>query len=427
MLLSFEAANHKSFRGEHELQLMPARDKRGSAVCVAAIYGANASGKSNFLDALRFMSEAVLLSFRVWDAQGGIPRSPFRLSADGPAAPSSFVVQLEIDKVDYLYGFILDDTQVVEEWLYSYPHRKKRVIFERHGTEIRLGSTLSESASRLDLLQKLVRENSLVLSAAAQASHQDEFAPVYGWFRSGLQLLNLAGRSRRSFLAPQTIERALTQHPSFLELVRAADMGIADIRVERFLETAQGLSPGGRTRGDRLTQLAAGDLPRERREVIFFHGAEALPLPARDQSAGTLGWLEILPSALDCLDNGSVLVVDELDTSLHPRLLARLIELFHDERTNPSGAQLIFTTHDATLLGTSLGREVLAREEIWFTEKDAKNESSLIALTDFHPRKEDNREKRYLSGSYGGVPDVYSDTFVQAVIASREGTAHATA
>lgn len=448
MLRSFEVANHKSFRHEQELQLMPARDKSRQAVPVAAVYGANASGKSNLLDAIRFARQAVRESFRFWEPGVGIPRTPYALEMNGRLEPSSYVTSILVGGVEYLYGFSLDDVRVLEEWLYSYPRKKKRIVFERVGTDITLGSTLSEAASRTELLQKLVHDNCLVLSTAAQVTVLPEAQPVYEWFRSGLRFTSPRGSM------VDLIEAALKRHPHFLDLVRAADMGLSGIKVE-----AVAIPPGERQaaelaslqreaaklnriiarieddssqesnlRSRRIRELRqALDVPRVRRELVFLHGAESLPMSAKDQSDGTLGWLRILPLCLDALAEGGTLVVDELDSSLHPRLIARLIELFRDGRTNSYGAQLLFTTHDATLLGTSFGREVLARDEIWFVEKDRENKSKLVALTDFHPRKEDNRERRYLGGSYGGVPAVFSDTLVMTMLEGRREASDAPA
>jgi uncharacterized protein len=447
MLRSFEVGNHKSFRGEQEFQLMPARDKDRAAVPVAAIYGANASGKSNLLDALGFMQRVVRDSFRLWEKESGIPRTPYALDIQGRLDPSSYVVQLFLDGVEHLYGFSLDDEKILEEWLYSYPLKKKRIIFERSGMEITLGSTLPEQASRTDLVKKLLRANALVLSAAAQVTAVPEAEPVRDWFRNRLRV---AGDSLVAQGAPTTelVESALDLHPQFLELVRAADMGLTGIQVETTTEPMSRLDARLVAGFERRVRHAMSELPlaeakaeverletrrrhlevtRRRRVLVFLHGDESLPLSVKDQSAGTLSWLRLLPMTLDALAEGQVLIVDELDSSLHPRLIARLIELFQDKRTNANGAQLIFTTHDATLLGTSFGREILARDEIFFVEKDKSNQSKLVALTDFHPRKEDNRERRYLGGSYGGVPAVFSDTFVATMLEQRQETSNAEA
>lgn len=153
----------------------------------------------------------------------------------------------------------------------------------------------------------------------------------------------------------------------------------------------------------------------------FEQGQHGQSLSLGDQSEGTKAWMRLLVDVLGALEKGSLLVIDEIDTSLHPRLTARLIELFRDTRTNSRSAQLVFATHDASLLGTSFGRDVLARDQIWFMEKDADGATTLFPMTDFHPRKEENAERRYLGGSYGAVPAVFSDSLVEGYLAARQG------
>jgi AAA15 family ATPase/GTPase len=132
-----------------------------------------------------------------------------------------------------------------------------------------------------------------------------------------------------------------------------------------------------------------------------------------DQSAGTRGWISLVSHALNALANGGLLVVDEVDASLHPHLTARLIQLFRDAETNTRNAQLLFTTHDATLLD----EDTLSRDEVWFVEKDADSGSTrLYPLTDFHPRKNENTEGRYLAGSYGAVPVLSDSAFRDALL-----------
>ncbi len=144
-----------------------------------------------------------------------------------------------------------------------------------------------------------------------------------------------------------------------------------------------------------------------------------MPLSLADQSDGTRTWVRLVSAALEAIDAGALLVIDEIDTSLHPRLTARLIELFRDRRTNVHSGQLLFTTHDATLLGTSFGNEILGRDEVRFVEKDGAGATKLFPLSDFHPRKDENTERRYLGGSYGAVPAVFSDTLVERLLKAR--------
>src|SRR5262245_60651897 len=121
---------------------MPAYDKTRPVVPVAAIFGANAAGKSNLLDALAWMQTGVRDSFRAWDPGGGVPRRPFRLDPAAAGEPSLYATELLIDDVRYMYGFIVDDDAVREEWLYAYPHNRKRVVFERDGQQWTFGSTV---------------------------------------------------------------------------------------------------------------------------------------------------------------------------------------------------------------------------------------------------------------------------------------------
>jgi uncharacterized protein len=125
-----------------------------------------------------------------------------------------------------------------------------------------------------------------------------------------------------------------------------------------------------------------------------------------EESGGTLAWLSMLPQCLETLGTGGVLVVDEIDSSLHPRLTAYLVGLFQDPNTNPHDGQLLFTTHDTTLLGPVLGEQVLHRDQVWFVEKNEGGDTRLYPLTDFRPCVGENAERCYLAGSYGAVPTV---------------------
>jgi AAA15 family ATPase/GTPase len=164
------------------------------------------------------------------------------------------------------------------------------------------------------------------------------------------------------------------------------------------------------------------------RTLQFVHrvGEQEFLLRAQDESAGTKTWLNLVSMALLVLVDARQLWIDEIDVSLHPLLTAKLVGLFQNPELNPHGAQLIFTTHDAALLGTMLGEEVLRRDQIWFVEKSAETAASeLYPLSDFKPRKGENFERRYLAGSYGAVP-VLPETALEDVVREYWG-AHAKA
>jgi uncharacterized protein len=461
MLRSFRVANHRSIRTEQELLLMPAYDKTRPVVPVAAIFGANASGKSNLLDALRFMQHAVRHSYAKWEPGTGIPRAPFKLDPAAAAEPSVYVVELLVEGVRHIYGFEIDDEKVREEWLYAYPRGRRRIVFDRHGDDVRRGSTLSDSRALRSVLAGLTRSNALFISTAAH-TNQDEVMPVYEWFQRSLLWFDSYTETGWRQFAERVTAEAVTRR-EIVDLVRLADLGIQDIRVEPELrlqeasfaastarlsmarqvaheaeaalramavESAERAKVAEQARHAWAEQMAAEDacvvaaaiLESSRRHgapMRFVHGSSGASLGLDDQSAGTKSWILLVTAAQDALERGALLIVDEIDSSLHPRLTARLIELFRDERSNPRSAQLLFTTHDATLLGTTFGDEILARDQIWFVEKSREGKTSLFPLTDFHPRKNENTERRYLGGSYGAVPAVFSDTLVEGYLEAR--------
>lgn len=476
MLRSFRFANHRSFRDEQELCLLPVYDRAGrSVVQVAAIYGANASGKSNVLDAFRFMAEAVQHSYAQWDPAGAIPRLPFRLSPEGAAEPSWFAVDVVAEGVRYEYGFSLDDGRVVEEWLHSYPQRKKRMLFSRKRDEITFGASVGGPKASLS---GMTRPSALLLTVAAHAGVEPLLA-VYHWFRNAVRVVDLSAGppSPPSTDAYRSLSEAAPRRAErLIELLKAADLGISGVRLPelspiripiRFREWAEGSSPelteqlgeylrqlrsqqdaakhsamstGPTVEGSPIVEWIQYEHPdrkdpapitvwlakkaleeneyggarwlataADEPELQLVHGDVVLPMA--DESAGTRGWFALLWLALPVLDDGGLLVVDELDSHLHPLLTARLLQLFHSAETNPRGAQLIFAAHDTSLLGTSLSRETLRRDEVWFVEKDVDGSSKLFPLTRFRPRNGENPERRYLGGSYGAVPFLDDEAF----------------
>ncbi len=423
MLRSFRMSNHRSVRDEQELVLISAYDKRRPAVSVAGIYGANAAGKSNVLDGLRFMRSAVVGSYRRWEPDAGVPRQGFKLDSKCSSAPSLFVVEIMLDHL-WTYGFEVDDQRILSEWLYTYPRGRKRIVFERELDSIKFGSTLNENREILNFVHNLVRPNALFLSVSAQVGFDDALS-VYRWFSRNLQIQRGGAAASRSSIV-RLVERITTasdlRREEMLGLISAADFGIAGFEVEGEMiqQRLPGLDVPSMDTPPR-PQPTTREVVEARRKLRFIHEGSDEPFAFSEESHGTQQWIAQLPSALDAVEWGGTLVVDELDASLHPRLVARLVELFKDDRVNTTGGQLIFTTHDATLLGTSLGEPILARDEVWFVEKDSSGASTLFPLSDFHPRIGENTERRYLGGSYGAVPAVFSDTLVERFLESRPG------
>lgn len=435
MLLNFRTANHRSIRDEQQLNLSPVYDTDRpegvgrEAVPVAAVFGANAAGKSNVVDAFRFMRDMVCYSHREAEPGGGIERSPFALDPEESAESSWYVVDLRLEGVRFTYGFSIDDERVLEEWLYSYPKGRKAKVFHRSGDAMEYGDALRHSRRELDLVSDITEPNSLYISVAARAK-QDSVRPVYDWFARAVQCRpESRARAPRAAGYDAWMLEDPRLAPAVVELLRAADLGIENAGVEYVEEsqpsrrvalpsTVQESIPGLEA-DERRPLQRSGRLRRAKSRVWVEqrgrHGTVRLGLG--DQSEGTRRLFAFAGPVLETLGRGGLLVLDEIDASLHPRLTAHLIRLFQQPESNPSGAQLVLTTHDASLLGRSGGEDILKRDQIWFVEKDKYGETALFPLSDFRPRQEESRERRYLGGSYGAVPVLSDERFATAVAA----------
>lgn len=439
MLLSFRFANHRSFRDEQHLNLTPVYGQGHGdpselleAVPVVGIFGANASGKSNVINAFDYLSGMVGTSDRESEPGVGPIRQPFRLDPVARIQPSSYVADLALDHTRYTYGFRINDDEVLEEWLYSYPLRKKRVVFERTGKEFSWGEESRRSSIRR--LAEITAPTALFLSASARFvsrgpsdQNPDETSEslhgVFSWLWQRMLRARPQGASPRQI--SMNISRWLSdpaRQTVVVDMLRAADVGLRDVLVlgrddERaFAEFASRTSELSKSDQDRLRRIAA----REDRVQFLHHGAIGdVMLDIPDESSGTLRLLELAARAVSVLERGGLFLVDEIDASLHPLLTASIVRLFRSTLVNRTHAQLVFTSHDATLLGNLDGEEVLARDQVWFTEKDEEGTSELFPLAEFKPRRQgENRTRRYLNGNYGAIPELSMHLF-EIAIASR--------
>jgi hypothetical protein len=408
-------ANYGAIRDEAELSMVAVANHDDIAVRAAAdagvkvlpavaVYGPNASGKSTVLSALEFMRSAVMDSHQDWRPGGTIARRPFKFDAQSRQRPTTLVINIVVGDVHYEYGFSVDDRQVVEEWLYSYPKKRARVLFERNPADgIKFGPSLTGLRQNI---AKLTRPNSLYLSAAAANNHE-QLSKIYEWFAYGVFPLRAGTQLLDSFTIQGWRGHDDRGHEALRDLLQYADTGVVDLEIEerdsrdavteKVREIFRGLDAGDGENGQRQ-----GSPPR----VNFVHkaGDELARLPAEEESSGTLAWLMLIGPVLSVIRFGGILLVDELDAYLHPLLAAHLVNLFQDPATNTTGAQLLFNTHNVSLLGPSApGR--LRRDQVWFTEKDARGATRITPLSDYKVRdKVENVEKRYLSGRYAAVP-----------------------
>ncbi|MEU6079028.1 ATP-binding protein [Streptomyces sp. NPDC047108] len=410
MLLRFAVANFASIRDEQELSAIaidrhddlavaPIPRSKHAVLPAIGVFGPNASGKSNVIAALGFVKRAVCDSHQRWRPTDEIPRRPFLLDAQKSKLPSKFTVEFVNEGTRHEYGFHCDSEKFTREWLYSYPEGKPRRIFERNaGHDIDFGPTLHGQRKQI---AKMVRPNSLYLSAAAANNHE-QLEAIYDWFAFNLQIAtegNFDGRLRetRHFLEEH-------QSSALLHLLKYADLGVdgvkfadAQLAPEHAMKLADFIS------AVENTEVSPNQVSMAM-EVEVSHAARGkkFTLPLEHESSGTKTWLGIAGPIIRALTSGSVLVIDELDAKLHHHVAGQFVRLFQDKRTNPHGAQLIFNTHDAALLGPDAVAR-LRRDQVWLTEK-TDGATQLYPLSDFKVRSIENIEKRYLGGRYGALP-----------------------
>ncbi|MBB5870592.1 AAA15 family ATPase/GTPase [Allocatelliglobosispora scoriae] len=199
-------------------------------------------------------------------------------------------------------------------------------------------------------------------------------------------------------------------------LLSAADVGIVDVSLKPLPEEIMDSIQSDDMDAAQIRRIERNRAREQKLQFAHRSASGSVMMDIDDESTGTQQLLDLAVDVAFTLRYGTVMTVDEIDASLHPMLTARLIWLFQHAATNPRFGQLIFTSHDATLLGNFEGEEVLHRDQIWFAEKADDGSSVLYPLVEFKPRKDENRQRRYLNGSYGGVPELSEDVFEQALI-----------
>ena len=417
-LLRFTFENHRSFRDEATLDLTrptlkTLRPPKGTTWTdhihhVDGIYGANASGKTNVLDALHYALGAIGSSATSWLEHPRFLRVPFTLMPQYATAPATYELEFIHDSQRYELRFITRPEGIVEESL--------RVV----GTRWKTIYTRSEDGlvSGLSGVPR-VATRELALSRAARLDHPTA-APVWEALMRGFDIYRVGDREvneRLDRIARQLRDRSLSLD-DLVTLAQIADTGITHIEVEEQAippQLARLFAEMQKTAPDDATDNPQEDAPDNStdeatdlsnfiaRNLLFRHGESSGRLRSSDESTGTMAWLALGTAVVNALRKGCVLVVDELGSSLHPQLSRLIIDWFDDPEVNTTGAQLVFTSHDMTLLDAGRGSRA-KREQVWFVEKDSNGASELFNLDDFTLQKGSNIVKQYLEGQFGGVP-----------------------
>ena len=392
MLIQFSVENYLSIKDKVVLSLLSSRDNEHPEHLIAdgnknylksaVIYGANASGKSNVLNAFWFMVNYVLTSHNQ-QLHKTIARSPFKFDPETPARPSSFEVIFTTEGVRYAYGFSVTDKAVIEEYLYYYPNGRQALIFERKDTkDFRFTVDIDEQ----NTLKDRTSANKLYLSVASNWSYS-KVIPVLEWFAS-CQIITKNSVADAYGLEAEQLKDDDYRHV-IASMLRVADFGIQSLQM-------RDTEPAPSQRNDIFTNIEAIHTVQDTEG-----NTSSYALNMAEESDGTNSYFKLIGVVKKVLDEGTLLVADEMDAHLHPLLTKHLVSLFNSVEFNPNGAQLIFTSHNTNLLDL----DVLRRDQIWFTEKDEQTAATdLFSLYDFSIRKDAKVEKGYLIGRYGAIP-----------------------
>jgi AAA15 family ATPase/GTPase len=380
----------------------------------AVIYGANASGKSNILKAFGFMRAMVLNAKKVIQSTDTLLHEPFRLSTETESASSSFEAVFLVSSPDkiikYRYGFEADNTAIYSEWLFADEKGKEARLFYRD-VENKEFYVNTEKFKEGHGLKDKVLPNSLFIWKCDQDGGAISKA-ILTWFKSA----NVIDGAKSSDYVTYTLDQMAKDdfRSEIVKMVSVADLGINDVLREEN-EVPSDEIEKLKFPEEILSQIRAAKSPLIRVDIKTVHskydendkfiGTEKFDLSS-DESEGTKKYFSISAPFLDSLNNGKVLIIDELDCSLHPMLTISLISMFNNPNINTKNAQLIFATHDTNLLN----QQLFHKSQIWFTEKDAYGGTYLHSLAEYkNVRPTDNIEKHYVQGEYGAIP--YLGTF----------------
>lgn len=381
MLIQFTVENHRSIKNSATISCLASKDKsleeyllhpdaKRPLLPALAIYGANAAGKSNVLHAMMTMRDMIVGDVSKASKGESLPWEPF----GGTKEPTSFEVVFFYQNVRYAYGFTFDATRIHSEYLYHWPNGREALIYSRENGTYEFRENVNEQMT----LSNRTPDNKLYL-VSSNDWNLPQTENAYKWFLEQMTFL------MEEPAISETVAQIVSgdeQKSRILKELLIADLGITDVSVRNI----------------------AGQIPviTTTHRIIHEDGTvEYFQLLMDQESAGTQHFFARIGGWLQAFESGALLVVDEIEDSLHPLLTRRLIEMVQDQTINTKGTQLLFTTHDAMLLDLNLFR----RDQIWFAEKNDRTcATELYPLTAFSPRKGENVRKGYLQGRFGAIP-----------------------
>lgn len=400
MLLEFSCSNHKSIKDKIVFSTIASTDDtlettvnrfgKYRILRSAVIYGPNGSGKSNFLSAIEFMKSLVCMSINHQPGQG-IFQSRHKLCE--PNEPSKYSIQFIKDNVRYAYGFSIMNNLVDEEYLYYFPKGKQVKIFERQGLSIKLGDRYK---SGFDLSFSALKDNRLFLSCAANYTNIKEIEAAFLFFSDDIVIYNPTINNWTEY-SIQLMQDNDDVKQIFLQFLQELGTGIINIsaKLEKVMIKPSDLPADMPEPIKNILTTQEGS--RIDTKIIYEQFSTDL---MTEESAGIKKLFEIICPIIDIIKSGKILICDEFEKGLHEKIVHYIIETFQNAKKEQL-AQLIFTTHDTSLLD----QDIFRRDQIWFTELDENRATDLYSLVEVkNVRKAENLEKGYVSGKYGAIP-----------------------
>jgi len=410
MLIEFSVTNFRSFRERQTLSMVASRLSEHAdthtfesglvgfdrLLATSAIYGPNASGKTNLLLAMQIMQQTVITSaasnlvLRDW-------RTAFKLDRDSRTAPTVFEITFALDGVHYDYGFALSDERVEHEWLIEHVNARGRTLFERTWSDAKADYDWQFSTflkGQRVVWGDATRPNALFLTTAVQLNSK-QLAPLSAWFQQKLVVIVGVHTGLNPALTAALLKTEGGKS-KVLPFLREADFDIDDVVVRRDPINGSIVGP--------VMAIEANQSGTWALRGSFIHpsvdGSGPVTLDFAEESRGTQMMFQAAGAWLKVLEQGEIILFDELETSLHPLIIRYLVQQFHNPVSNPLRAQLIFSTHNTSLLDMNVFR----RDQVWFVERGPKAGSRIYPLTEFKPRQGEALERGYLRGRYGALP-----------------------
>jgi len=417
MLVEFTVNNFKSIKDTVKFSMLTSTKDNGNVFSIrsykllssAIIYGANASGKSNFLRALAFMSRFILNRFKILQSTDKLPHEPFKLSIETEDTSSKFEIVFFVGNIKYRYGFEMDSENIYAEWLFADEKGKEAKLFIRDIDENDYvnPNKFKEGFKFYDKKNQKIKiaKNQLFIWKCDQEDGEISKS-ILKWFNNFNMIDGMDHQGYINFTMKKMKDENFKNE--IIKLVKTADIDIDDISIEEDdipLEVIEKLPMPDNLKKEILNDGGLKSVSINTKHKKYDDNGniigEVIFELDKEESKGTRKFFAMSAPIIDTLQNGKVLIIDELDASLHPILTQHLIKLFQDKAINKKNAQLIFATHDTNLLKPYNFR----RDQVWLTEKDKYGSTDLYSLAQFKGvRAKDDFEKQYIQGKYGAIP-----------------------